>query len=75
MKGEQDFSVNIGMYHADQGEDDYKDNSNCAEGAYLFKPAEYERWQYDFFNQSQNVKLTNYTVKGPVVDQYRFQLG
>ena len=46
---EHTFTVNLGKYHADAGNDEYPDSSNCAEGAYLFKPARHERFQYDFF--------------------------
>ena len=69
-----DFTINVGMYHADQGEDDYPDSDNCAEGAYLFKPSEFERWQYNFFNASQDTQVTKKFFEGPVVNQWRFDL-
>lgn len=34
----QVFSINLGMYLASDGSDDYKDSDNSPEGAYLLKP-------------------------------------
>lgn len=44
----QNFSIRVAYYHADDGDDDYPDSSNCAEGAYLFKPEKGLRRQIDF---------------------------
>ena len=42
------FNLRLAYYHADDGDDAYPDNSNVGEGAYLFKPERWERYQKDF---------------------------
>lgn len=66
---EQRFGVSIQYYKASQGNDGYTDSSNCAEGAYEFKPARYERFQYPY---SQLQSGLSSTFNGSVLTQQEF---
>jgi len=55
---DQTFQVNVGFYAASSGHDDYKDGSNCPGGAYLFKPARYQEFQYQYGQRT--VKLIDH---------------
>lgn len=65
----QRFGVSIRYYKASQGNDGYKDSSNCAEGAYEFKPARYERFQY-LYSQIQGKRTSAF--EGEVLNQHEF---
>lgn len=54
----QRFGVSIQYYKASQGNDGYTDSSNCAEGAYEFKPARYQRFQYPYSQIQSNLSST-----------------
>lgn len=55
---EQTFAVNIGFYASSNGTDKYVNGSNSADGAYLFKPARYQEFQYQYAQRS--VKLIDH---------------
>lgn len=68
------FTVNLGKYHADAGNDEYPDSSNCAEGAYLLKPAKDERFQYNFFPTNTSSIVENTQQTGSLLNQFSFTL-
>jgi len=65
----QNFTFDLNYYAADQGDDAYPDNSNCAEGAYLLKPERYERYQYDY----SRLDSEEYHADLPHVQQWTFR--
>jgi hypothetical protein len=71
FKGSQNFSINLGMYYASNGSDNYNDSDNSPEGAYLFKPARALEFQMSYIeDEYQQVA----TIDGPLVKGYVYLL-
>lgn len=65
----QTFAFDLQYYAASQGKDGYNDSSNCAEGAYLFKPDRYQRWQYPY----SRLDSTHIEEVGQYIEQWTFR--
>jgi len=65
----QTFAFDLQYYAASQGKDGYTDSSNCAEGAYLFKPDRYQRWQYPY----SRLDSTHAEEAGQYISQWTFK--
>jgi hypothetical protein len=52
---DQTFGVNVGFYAASNGSDNYEDGCNSPGGAYLFKPARDQEYQFQY--AQRGVKL------------------
>ena len=68
---QQNFTMRLAYYHADDGDDKLPDSSNAAEGAYLLKPEKGERRQLEFPGAKWSLSATE--LNGDV-DQYTMML-